>query len=55
MKFVPIRSSPTVSTSLAVDTLVAKEMLCTRVTNMIVLLDGALTIEKEADRPMVSR
>lgn len=44
----------TVSTNLAVDTSTAKEMLSARVTNMIVLLDGALTTEKEADRPMVS-
>ena len=44
----------TVSTSLAVGTSATEEMLCTRVTNMTVLLDVALTIEKEADRPMVS-
>jgi len=42
------------STSLAIDTLAAEEILCTRVSNMVLLLYGALTIENEADRPMVS-
>lgn len=42
------------STSLVINTFAAEEMLCTRVTNMIVLQDGALTIEKEADRAMVN-
>ncbi len=44
----------TVSTSLAIGTSAAEEMLRTRVTNTIVLPDGALTTENEADRPMVS-
>lgn len=42
------------STRLAISTLAAEEMLHTRVTNMIMLPDGALTIEKEANRAMVS-
>lgn len=42
------------STNLAIDTLATAKMLCTRVTNVILLQDGALTIENEANRPMVS-
>jgi len=42
------------STSLVVDTLVAEEMLHARMTNTIVLPDGALITENEVDRPMVS-
>jgi len=42
------------SNSLAINALVVEEMLRTRVTNMIVPLNGALTTEKESDRPMVS-
>lgn len=41
-------------TKLAIDTLAAEEMLCTWVNNMIVLLDGALTIQNEANRSTVS-
>ena len=44
----------TVSTSLAIGTLAADEMLCAKMTNAIVLSDGALIAENEADRPMVS-
>lgn len=40
-------------TSLAIGTSAAKEMLRTRMTSTIVLLDGALITESEADRPMV--
>lgn len=32
----------------------AKEMLCTRTTNTIVLPEGALVTKNEANRPMVS-
>lgn len=42
------------STSLSIDTSVAKEMLRTRVTNIVLLLDGVLTIENDVDKPMVS-
>lgn len=42
------------STSLAVDTSATEEMFCTMVTKTIVLQDGALIMEQEADRPMVS-
>lgn len=42
------------STSLAIGTLAVVEMLRKKVTNMIVLPYGALTIENEADRPTVS-
>ena len=42
-----------VSTSLTIDTSATKEKLRIRVTNMIVLPDGELTIEKEANRPTV--
>lgn len=42
------------STRLTIDTSAAVEMLHAKVTNMIVLPDGALTIENEADRPTVS-
>lgn len=41
------------STSLAINTLAAKEMLCTRVTSMVVLPDRALTTKNEADRPTI--
>ena len=41
-------------TNVVVNPLVAREMLCARVTNTIMLVDGALTIEKEVDKPMVS-
>lgn len=41
------------STSLAIDTSATEEMLCTRVTNMIVLPNGALATEKEADKPTI--
>ena len=44
----------TLSTSLAVGTAAAKEMLCACMTNTIVLPEGALVTENEADRPMVS-
>ena len=44
----------TVSTNLAVSTLAVEEMLHARVTNTIIMLDGALITEKEADRPMVN-
>ena len=44
----------TVSTSLAVGTSASEEMLCARVTNTIVLPDGALITENEANRPMVN-
>lgn len=43
----------TVSTSLAIDTSTVEKMLCTRVTNVILLPNGALTIENVADRTMV--
>ena len=43
-----------VYSSLAVGTSATKEMLRTRVTNKIVLPDGALTAEREADRHMMS-
>lgn len=41
------------STSLTIGSSAAEEMLHRRVTNMIMLLDGALTIEKESNSPMV--
>ena len=44
----------TVSTNLAVGTSAAEEMLHARMTNTIVLPDGALVTKIEADRPMVS-
>lgn len=44
----------TLSTSFAVGTSVADEMLHTHVTNTIVLPDEALVIENEADRSTVS-
>lgn len=44
----------TVSTSLAIDTSEAAEMLRAKASNAIVLPDGALTAENEADRPTVS-
>jgi len=43
-----------VSTRLKIGTSAAEEMLHTRVTNMIVLPDGALITAKEADRPTVN-
>ena len=43
-----------VSTSLAMGTSAAKEMLRTRVTNMIVIPDGVLITKKEAKRAIVS-
>lgn len=43
-----------VLTSLTVDTSSTEEMLCTRMTKKIVLLDGALVTENEVDRTMVS-
>ena len=42
------------STSVVIGTSAVEEMLHTRVTNTIVLPDGALIAENEADRPMVS-
>ena len=44
----------TVSTNLTVGTSAAEQMLCAQMTNTIVLLDGALVTENEADRPMDS-
>lgn len=41
------------STTLAIGTLEAAEILCVKVSSMIVLHDGALTTENEADRPTV--
>jgi len=41
-------------TSLAIDTLEAADMLCAKASSAIVLPDGALTIEKEVERPIVS-
>lgn len=43
-----------VSTSLAVGTSAAEEMLRAQMTNTIVVPDGALVTENKADRPMVS-
>lgn len=45
----------TVSTSLTLGMATAEEMLHTRVTNTIVLPQGALVIEKEANRPIVNQ
>ena len=42
------------STSLAIGTSEAVVMLCTKASSAIVLPDGALTRENEADRPTVS-
>jgi len=44
----------TVSTNLVIDTSATKEMLRTRVTNTIVLPEGALTTEKEANKLVVN-
>lgn len=44
----------TVSTNLAVGTSAAKEMPHARMTNIIMLPDGALITENEADTPMVN-
>lgn len=41
------------STSLVIDTLIAEEMLCTRVANMVMLPDKELTTENEANIPIV--
>ena len=46
--------SGTLSISLTIDTLAAEEMLQTRVTNAVLLPNGALTTENEANRLMVS-
>ena len=43
------------STNLALGMKATEEKLCARVTNTIVLPEGALVTENEADRPMVSR
>lgn len=43
-----------VSTSLAIGTSEAVEMLRTKASNVIVLPNGALTTKNEADRPTVS-
>jgi len=43
-----------VSTGLAIGISKAAEMLHAKASNAIMLLDGALTIENEADRPTVS-
>ena len=50
----PTPQAGTLSTNLAIDIVGAKEMLCAHMTNAIVLLEGALVIENEADRPTVS-
>lgn len=42
------------STILAIGASVVIEMLCTRVNNVILLPDGALTTENEVDMPMIS-
>lgn len=42
------------STSLVIDTSAAEEMLPTRVTNTVLLPNGVLTTENEANMPMVS-
>lgn len=42
------------STSLTIGTLEASQMLHAKVSNMIVLPDGALTTKNEADRPTAS-
>ena len=44
----------TFSNDLAVGTTVAEKMLRARVTNTVVLLEGALVTQNEADRPTVS-
>lgn len=44
----------TLSTSLAVGTSATKKMLSTKMTNTIVLLDGALIAKNEANMPMVN-
>ena len=44
-----------VSTSLALGMDMTKEMLRTQMTNTIMLLEGLLVTENEANRPMVSR
>ena len=44
----------TLSTSLAVGIVVAEEMLCAHMTNTIVLPEGALVTENEANRPTVN-
>lgn len=41
------------STSLVVSTSEVVDMLCTKTSIAIVLLDGALTIDNEADRPTI--
>lgn len=42
------------STSLAIDTSEAADMLHVKASSVIMLPDGALTIENEADKPTVS-
>ena len=44
----------TVPTSLTIGTLAAEDMLRTRMNNMVLLPDGALTTENEVDMTMVS-
>lgn len=44
----------TLSTNLVVGTTIVEETLCTGTTNTIVLLEGALVVVNEVDRPMVS-
>ena len=41
-------------TSLAINTSEVADMLRTKASSVIVLLDGALTMENEADRPLVN-
>lgn len=43
-----------VSTNLAIGTSQVVEMLCAKASSMIMLPDGALTTENEADKPTVS-
>lgn len=44
----------TVSTSLVAGTLASEEMLRTKMTNIIVLLDGEFMMENEADIPIIN-
>jgi len=45
----------TIATYGATGTLVADQMLCAKMANTIVLLEGVLTTEKEDDRALVGR
>lgn len=45
----------TVSTSFTLGTAAVEEILCARMTNTIMLPEGALVTENEVDKPMVSK